>query len=121
MEAALRGTHHGGGLGSAATAILGQPLGLSGEAQAIHGVGVGGNDPGGEPSLDGIPGVQLGDGGDGGFVARGTFLSYVGDRRGQRLGQDVQRVTGDGRGEVGEGFGDGHGAGPLWQEVLLTF
>ncbi len=104
MEAALRGTHHGGGLGSAATAILGQPLGLSGEAQAIHGVGVGGNDPGGEPSLDGIPGVQLGDGGDGGFVARGTFLSYVGDRRGQRLGQDVQRVTGDGRGEVGEGI-----------------
>jgi hypothetical protein len=110
-ESALRGTHHGYGLGSAATAILRLPARLPGEAQAIHCVGVGGNDPGGETSLDGLPRVQLGDGGDGGLIARGTLLRHVGDRRRQRLGQHVQRVTGDGRGEVGKGFGDGHGLG----------
>ncbi len=56
-ECALRGTHHGGGLGPAATAILRLPARLPGEAQAIHGVGVRGNDPRGETGLDGIPGV----------------------------------------------------------------
>jgi hypothetical protein len=78
--------------------VLGQP-------QAIHHLGIGGNELGGEGGLGGVGEKQARGLGDGGVVAAGEVLGRVGERRGERatkrMGKVVVGVPGEQEGEVG--------------------
>ena len=79
-----------------------------GEAQALVGLGIGGDEPGGEPRLGGSDGQQGGHLGDGVAVAAGDGFGVVaGRRRRQRGVQGVDQhpvgVPGELKGEVGPG------------------
>ena len=91
--------HHAGGLGGAFEEQHGRDPAVVREAQAVHGVGVGGGDAGGEVGLVGVAGQQGGDVGDGGIVAVGESLGCVGDRRGEQAAEGVDDLVVDGAGE----------------------
>jgi hypothetical protein len=103
-QRALGLTHHGGGLGAAAARHGGVEVGLAGEAKALGGLAVGGDETDGEAGLVGVVGVEGGDGGDG-FLHE--FLTLLGGRveeRGEAGTEAVKRDPGDGGMKGGERF-----------------
>ena len=107
-QRALRLAPHGGGLG-AALQRLHHVRGMQpGEAQALVGLRIGGDKPGGEPRLGGSDGQQGGHLGEGVAVAAGDGFGIVAGRRGwQRFVQGVDQhpvgVPGELKGEVRPG------------------
>ena len=75
--------HHGRGLGGAFQDARGVGGVFAGQPQAVQGLGVGGDELGGERHLLGVGGQQGGDFGDGGVVAADEIFLRVGGGRGK--------------------------------------
>ena len=110
-QAALHEAHHGGGLGAAPAGGFGVGVRCDGRAKAVHGLGVGGDDLGGEQGFGDVGRVVGGDRGHGGFDAGFEAAVRAGGGRREGGAQGVEDVEGGGRREVGEGVGCGHGSG----------
>jgi hypothetical protein len=118
---ALHLAHHERGLRAATMDVLGLPVRLDGEAEALHGVCIGCYDLGGESGLEGVGGAQHGDGSDGRCVPFGAFIGRIDDRRREQGAQGCEDLAADGSGEVVEGL---HG-GPdrlVWRrQIVLVY
>src|SRR6202035_1110312 len=75
---------------------------LAGEAQAVHGAGVGGDNLGGELGLEGVGGMQSGDRGHRGFIARGAIFRRVSRQWREGAAECREDFARDGGGKVGK-------------------
>ena len=112
----VRLARHGRGLGAAAVHLGGVVDGQAGEAEAVGGVGVHGDDARGETGLEGVAGIEGGDGIHRAHVAdRSRFGGVVGELRehGAEVGEGLAVV---GAGGVGRGWCGLHEVAPVMRK-----
>ena len=94
---------------------------FQGEAEAILGVGVGGDDLGGEQGLGGVGRAVADDRRHRGFVAHGVVCPRCRRRAAASWCARVEHVQGGGRREVRQGRGGVHGGCWGWGDVRSTW